>query len=343
MFYVTATKPVNHNDREIEIIALKRDMQQWCEENFGSKTPELCHGQSCEQMANTLMEQFELETCSLLEDNENGAFVQRSPFVVASESRTRVGGEAPKPQWVQDDELREIPRNERLFPVFMGVECEGPLASDETPTLFIACDTDYPVGLYSSLPMRHAAGYFPHLYLGALDTHEEVTPMILHQFTNLVKEVSDEDEPSLYCVTVEMSPKIMTHHPQDVLKSLQTLSEETALIVVLRIDSLEDFKSPLINPKEFDQEYGKIAIYYKWVGEGRIMWSLVDYVGNDFGSGRSLHETSTDHPKFNTDTPLSAIQKKFNNHRISSKEATHNFLQISEEVEKFFKRIKWSM
>lgn len=70
MFYVEAVKPVTHAERDIEIIALKREMAHYCWAYF--KGP---HTMSCESMAIQLLEEFGLLRCQVLEDNENGAEV----------------------------------------------------------------------------------------------------------------------------------------------------------------------------------------------------------------------------------------------------------------------------
>jgi len=72
MFHVEATTPVAHEDRDIEIIAFKREMQAYCADVFG-KQPTTS---SCETMARMLLEHFRLYRCQVLEDNENGAEVE---------------------------------------------------------------------------------------------------------------------------------------------------------------------------------------------------------------------------------------------------------------------------
>lgn len=75
IFYIKCKKVVSHDDREIEIIMLKRTilayLRQKYEENgickFGDK--------SCEMIAKELLEVFSLSSCEVLEDNENGAEV----------------------------------------------------------------------------------------------------------------------------------------------------------------------------------------------------------------------------------------------------------------------------
>ena len=76
MFHVCCKKRVAHDDRDIEIIQLKRQVQKYIEEKYhgdlGSK--------SCEMLANELVTQFGLCYCSVLEDGENGAEVISEPI-----------------------------------------------------------------------------------------------------------------------------------------------------------------------------------------------------------------------------------------------------------------------
>jgi len=67
LFYVKAEKEVFHNDRDIEIIMLKREMQSYSNSKYDYGT------WSCEQIAEDLLLKYNLKCCSVLEDNENGA------------------------------------------------------------------------------------------------------------------------------------------------------------------------------------------------------------------------------------------------------------------------------
>ncbi len=71
LFHVKVEKEVFHEDREIEIIRLKRELEAY------SKT-KLDYGNwSCEMIAKDLVAKFNLVSCEVLEDNENGAKVVR--------------------------------------------------------------------------------------------------------------------------------------------------------------------------------------------------------------------------------------------------------------------------
>lgn len=70
IFYITIKKTVFHNERDIEIIKLKREVLKYLGPQpieFGNK--------SCETIAEDLINKFEADFVSVLEDNENGAEV----------------------------------------------------------------------------------------------------------------------------------------------------------------------------------------------------------------------------------------------------------------------------
>lgn len=76
MFHVKAVKEVSHNDRDIEIIVFKRSILNFLDglgSNInGSKD---LGPRSCEDLAETLINEFDLYSCEVLEDNENGAYL----------------------------------------------------------------------------------------------------------------------------------------------------------------------------------------------------------------------------------------------------------------------------
>lgn len=71
LFHVEAVKDVSHEERDIEIIAFRREMLQTCIEVYGGP-----HDFSCETMARALLDQYKLRSCRVMEDNENGAEVR---------------------------------------------------------------------------------------------------------------------------------------------------------------------------------------------------------------------------------------------------------------------------
>ena len=70
LFFIEATKAVNHAERDIEILDFRNRMLTFCEHEFCGP-----HTMSCETMATILLEHFGLSMCRVLEDNENGAEV----------------------------------------------------------------------------------------------------------------------------------------------------------------------------------------------------------------------------------------------------------------------------
>lgn len=77
IFHITAKKKVSHENRDIEIIMFKRKIISFLERNFLDLKLEVCNfgPRSCETIASHLLDQFDLEYCQVLEDNENGAEV----------------------------------------------------------------------------------------------------------------------------------------------------------------------------------------------------------------------------------------------------------------------------
>lgn len=72
MFHINAQKLVTHDDRDVEIIQLKRAILDY----FGVQPVDF-RNLSCEMIARRLMESFKLCACSVMEDGENGAHLWR--------------------------------------------------------------------------------------------------------------------------------------------------------------------------------------------------------------------------------------------------------------------------
>lgn len=72
MFHIEVRKEVTHNDRDIEIIMLKRKITQ-----FLGKEPIEFGNKSCEMIAELLLKAFDCTYVKVLEDNENGAILRR--------------------------------------------------------------------------------------------------------------------------------------------------------------------------------------------------------------------------------------------------------------------------
>jgi len=70
-FHIIASKVVSHDDRDVEIIMLKRSIKNYLKDKYGADFGTL----SCEQIARELMTTFGLLNCTVLEDGENGAYL----------------------------------------------------------------------------------------------------------------------------------------------------------------------------------------------------------------------------------------------------------------------------
>jgi hypothetical protein len=86
MFVVRARKAVRHDDRDVEFIEFGWTIHAkiaamypaFGVSAFGRpETPRDLGTTSCEQLARRLVEEFDLESCSVHEDDENGAIVYR--------------------------------------------------------------------------------------------------------------------------------------------------------------------------------------------------------------------------------------------------------------------------
>jgi hypothetical protein len=72
IFYITVVKEVTHNDRDIEIIKLKREIKKYLGNepiDFGRK--------SCEDIAEDILKKYNCSEVIVLEDNENGARIKK--------------------------------------------------------------------------------------------------------------------------------------------------------------------------------------------------------------------------------------------------------------------------
>lgn len=75
IFHICAKKEVSHDDRDIEIIELKRKINEFLYNNWfqPSENTHQFLSMSCEEIAKSIFNQFKLDYCSVLEDGENGA------------------------------------------------------------------------------------------------------------------------------------------------------------------------------------------------------------------------------------------------------------------------------
>lgn len=69
IFHIKASRQVSSNDREIEILQLKKAISTYIKTSY----PEDIGCMSCEDIAEDLINTFDLSSCEVLEDGENGA------------------------------------------------------------------------------------------------------------------------------------------------------------------------------------------------------------------------------------------------------------------------------
>ena len=79
VFHVKAYKRVLHDDRDVEFIMLKHEIEKHLKDKYYDESKKLCvfGAKSCEMIASELCTAFKLTRCDVSEDNENGAIVTR--------------------------------------------------------------------------------------------------------------------------------------------------------------------------------------------------------------------------------------------------------------------------
>jgi len=82
IFFIELKKRVYHDDRDIEFIMFKRDVQNYLFSKYysiGKRCYEFS-SMSCEMIASELLKEFDCEFVSVFEDNENGAEVDAMTY-----------------------------------------------------------------------------------------------------------------------------------------------------------------------------------------------------------------------------------------------------------------------
>lgn len=74
IFHITAYKEVFHDDRDIEFIMLKHQVQSFLNEEYPGG---LFGAKSCEMLGRELMEKFDLVQVEVSEDGENGSVMYK--------------------------------------------------------------------------------------------------------------------------------------------------------------------------------------------------------------------------------------------------------------------------
>lgn len=77
VFFVECKKAVDKTNREIEFIDFKKAVYGYLQSKFYDVRYHCCNffSMSCEDIAIELLDKFQLDSCIVLEDNENGAEV----------------------------------------------------------------------------------------------------------------------------------------------------------------------------------------------------------------------------------------------------------------------------
>jgi len=77
LFHVKAILEVTHSNRDVEFIVLKHDIGAYINLKYFDSGWNLCNfgNMSCEMIAKDLLIQFDLTSCEVSEDGENGAIV----------------------------------------------------------------------------------------------------------------------------------------------------------------------------------------------------------------------------------------------------------------------------
>lgn len=76
-FHIKAHKPVNHDDRDVEFIMFKHDIQEYLVTRYWSNDMHLYDfgSMSCEMIAREILQHFDCTTVEVNEDNECGAIL----------------------------------------------------------------------------------------------------------------------------------------------------------------------------------------------------------------------------------------------------------------------------
>lgn len=79
-FHVKCEKAVSHSNRDVEIIKFQREVRDYFQRNYFKESLQMCdfENKSCEDLCIDLIEAYDLESCEILEDGENGSKVYKS-------------------------------------------------------------------------------------------------------------------------------------------------------------------------------------------------------------------------------------------------------------------------
>lgn len=130
-FIVTACKEVQHDDRDIEFIYFKKQVDEFISETWANSSimSDYIFEDSCEMIARKILEKFGCSYVEVSEDGENGAFVIPQQTENKMKTITVSGGmirqiidDAQQAMEEKEKEKKELFR----FNPFYGIEAEGP-------------------------------------------------------------------------------------------------------------------------------------------------------------------------------------------------------------------------
>jgi len=75
IFHISCEKEVFHDDRDVEFIMFKRQILKYLKNKYEDNECHKFGSMSCEMIAKELINEFNLVSCEVFEDNENGARV----------------------------------------------------------------------------------------------------------------------------------------------------------------------------------------------------------------------------------------------------------------------------
>lgn len=115
MFHITVKKEVSHDDRDVEIIMLKRNILDYLQKRYWTENANthFFGSMSCEMIAKELGKFFGLHYCEVLEDGENGAEFIQNEITETELIEYKEGN----PDWVEPD-CDDCNENNRYVPSY---------------------------------------------------------------------------------------------------------------------------------------------------------------------------------------------------------------------------------
>lgn len=263
VFHVTARVKVTHLNRDIEFITLKEEIQSYASRRWGGNHFE----DSCETIAQTILEFFGLDEVTVSEDGENGATVQKVEEHATTDLPLHYPEEEKKEEGLPNVSgvvVRKRP--------FVGVEAEGPNRGDKT--LFIPGSTDA-ARIANALQSKFVKSYRPsQIYYGA-GNDRNINEEGLRLLIDHVKWCEGKEGG----LTVEIAG---WNHLSSPVRHLLEINSWILVVSLSEVDATR---------YQVD--------FYKYVGAGWIVWKGKEESDH--------YRTSMDDPIFNGDTELTDL------------------------------------